>query len=364
MAIRLEISAAVQTFFQGDYSTAREQLMAAGLSARQARRLWNGVGLPRAELMVGVLAAIPSLTAPLAPFAAKASGSDLSIVQALSLVKPGHAFEYWVTDLGVDLAESGLEAWAAGLLGIDPDSTQADLVTILIRMHGYISLCATGDGPLLISWSVLSVDPVALAHLKRQLEAWPTNSHGYRVSTEVASSLFLPSKAEAILFVERALSQCGFASGKKPNIESQRLPLADATAKLCKVGTHFASFHSSSDVKLDIDPSLIDTAVVYHVTDSGLFTAAVGASLPLLFGITAGHIIGRPTLSEPTPRPYLDMVVAQVSEAVASRQTTLYHIHLSQYPLDVEYQRLTVPLTHQHKVVGAVTIADKFRGIS
>ncbi|WP_232302764.1 hypothetical protein, partial [Elstera litoralis] len=89
----------------------------------------------------------------------KVAVDHLSILQALSLAKPSHALEYWITDLGMDLAESGLEAWAAGHLGVDPDVTHADLVMVLVRMHGYISLCATGDGPLLISWSVLSVDP-------------------------------------------------------------------------------------------------------------------------------------------------------------------------------------------------------------
>lgn len=339
----------------GDYAVARDTLLSVGLSQRQARRLWQGQGPIAPEVLTRLDSLLPEAAAALVGL------GEPSVLDALRAIEPVHAREFWVTDRGVDLAETGLDAWAAWHLGHEPDGYRTDLVQLLLRTHGYIAVVQTGDGPVLIDWSESSVDPAALRHLRRALVAWGAPPEGYRFGSDVARRPILTLR-DAIRHIDQALARQGGGGTGDVQIEAEPLPLAAATPRLQAALDLWRDVGSSPRGLAAYPRDVLAHAVVYHVTEQGLVTAAVGEALPLIFE-DRRSIVGRRTETEPTPAAYRSMILAHVAEAISARQPRLHHIHVCNGRLDVSYHRVTVPVARNRKVVAAITVTDSIRGL-
>lgn len=250
----------------GDYAVARDTLLSVGLSQRQARRLWQGQGPIPAGIISRLVPLLPEAAAALA------GAGEPSVLEALLAIEPVHAREFWVTDQGVDLAETGLDAWAAWHLGHDPENYRTDLVQLLLRTHGYIAVVQTGDGPVLIDWSESSVDPAALRHLRRALVGWGAPPEGYRFGSDVARRPILTLR-DAIRHIDQALARQSGGGPGDVQIEAEPLPLTAATPRLQAALNLWRDVGSSPRGLAAYPRDVLAHAVVYHVTEQGLVTA-------------------------------------------------------------------------------------------
>jgi hypothetical protein len=341
-----------------EYGVAREAMLSVGITVRQARRLWDG----QARLTPQVLNCLRPLLSTEEFCLLMAAGDGMpSVLDALNAVEPVHASEYWITPTSIDLAETGLDAWAAYHMGLDGETHRTDAVQVLLRTHGYIAVCRTGDGPILIDWST-TVDPLALRHLRRALGQWGAAA-GYRFGTDLARRQAMPTLREALHHVDQALALRGHRQDASLHIDARALTL-DAGQGRLKLALNL--WQQSLDHPRGIAAfprDVLEHGVVYHLTEQGLVTAAIGRNLPLLFGVDKLAIVGQRTQAEPTPRPYLNMILAHVSEAVTARKPLLHHIRVCKGELDVSYHRLTVPVLRNRKVVAALTVTDAIRGL-
>jgi hypothetical protein len=338
---------------------AREALLSVGFTVRQARRLWDG----QARITGPVLERLRSLLSHDEYRLLVVAGDGMpSVKDALNAVEPVHASEYWITPQGIDLAETGLDAWAAWHMGVDGESLRADAVQLLLKTHGYIAVCRTGDGPILIDWSEASVDPLALRHLRRALGQWGAAA-GYRFGSDLARHHALPTLRDALRHVDQALALRGHRQDPALLIEARQLPVEMGQGRLKVALDHWHQSLSQPRGGVAYPDDVLEHGVVYHVTDHGLVTAAIGRDLPLLFGVDKLAVVGRRTEAEPTPAHYLRMILEHIGLAIATHRPLLHHIHVCKGALDVSYYRLTVPVLRNRKVVAALTVTDAIRGL-
>jgi hypothetical protein len=258
-----------------EYGIAREALLSVGFTVRQARRLWDG----QARITGQVLERLRSLLSRDEYRLLVVAGDGMPSVQdALNAVEPVHASEYWITPQGIDLAETGLDAWAAWHMGVDGESIRTDAAQLLLKTHGYIAVCRTGDGPILIDWSESSVDPLALRHLRRALGQWGAAA-GFRFGSDLARHHALPTLRDALRHVDQTLALRGHRQDPALHIEARQLPVEMGQGRLKVALDHRHQSLSQPRGGAAYPDDRLEHAVVNHVTDHGLVTAAIGRDL-------------------------------------------------------------------------------------